>query len=278
MPIKKYKPTSAGRRFASVDTFEDVTSRKPEKSLVRILKKNSGRNAQGKITVRHQGGRVKLFYRLVDFKQDKFDVQGVVKTIEHDPNRNARIALIAYRDGEKRYIIAPANLKVGQTIVSSKKNAPIEIGNRLPLEKLPLGTMVYGVELVPGRGAKLARSAGSMIQFMSMEGEFAQLKLPSGEVRSVPRSSMASIGQVSNADFMHIRLGKAGRKRYLGIRPSVTGKAMNPVDHPHGGGEGHNPIGLRFAKTKWGKKAMGVKTRLPKNKSNRLIVSRRKGK
>lgn len=278
MPIKKYKPTSAGRRFASVDTFEDVTSRKPEKSLVRILKKNSGRNAQGKITVRHQGGRVKLFYRLVDFKQDKFDVQGVVKTIEHDPNRNARIALIAYRDGEKRYIIAPANLKVGQSIVSSKKNAPIEIGNRLPLEKLPLGTMVYGVELVPGRGAKLARSAGSMIQFMSMEGEFAQLKLPSGEVRSVPRSSMASIGQVSNADFMHIRLGKAGRKRYLGIRPSVTGKAMNPVDHPHGGGEGHNPIGLRFAKTKWGKKAMGVKTRLPKNKSNRLIVSRRKGK
>jgi len=278
MPIKKYKPTSAGRRFASVDTFEDVTSRKPEKSLLRILKKNSGRNSQGKITVRHQGGRVKLFYRLVDFKQDKFDVQGVVKTIEHDPNRNARIALIAYRDGEKRYIIAPANLKVGQSIVSSKKNAPIEIGNRLPLEKLPLGTMVYGVELVPGRGAKLARSAGSMIQFMSMEGEFAQLKLPSGEVRSVPRSSMASVGQVSNADFMHIRLGKAGRKRYLGIRPSVTGKAMNPVDHPHGGGEGHNPIGLRFAKTKWGKKAMGVKTRLPKNKSNRLIVSRRKGK
>nr|HPL93383.1 50S ribosomal protein L2 [bacterium] len=231
-----------------------------------------------KITVRHQGGRVKLFYRLVDFKQDKFDVPGVVKTIEHDPNRNARIALIAYRDGEKRYIVAPANLKVGQSIISSKKNAPIELGNRLPLEKLPLGTMVYGVELVPGRGAKLARSAGSMIQFMSMEGEFAQLKLPSGEVRSVPRSSMASIGQVGNLDYMHIRLGKAGRKRYLGIRPSVTGKAMNPVDHPHGGGEGHNPIGLRFAKTKWGKKAMGVKTRLPKNKSNRLIVSRRKGK
>lgn len=278
MPIKKYKPTSAGRRFASVDTFEDVTSHKPEKSLVRILKKNSGRNAQGKITVRHQGGRVKLFYRLIDFKQDKFDIPGVVKTIEYDPNRNARIALVSYRDGEKRYVVAPVNLKVGQTIISSKKNAPIEVGNRLPLEKLPLGTMVYGVELVPGRGAKIARSAGTMVQFMAMEGETAQLKLPSGEIRLVPRSSMASIGQVSNLDYMHIRLGKAGRKRYLGIRPTVTGKAMNPVDHPHGGGEGHNPIGLRFAKTKWGKKAMGVKTRLPKNKSNRMIVSRRKGK
>jgi large subunit ribosomal protein L2 len=278
MPIKKYKPTTPGRRGASVDTFEDVTSVKPEKSLVRILKKNSGRNAQGKITVRHQGGRVKQFYRLVDFKQDKYDIQGVVKTIEYDPNRNARIALIAYRDGEKRYIIAPATMKVDQVILSSKKNAPIEIGNRLPLEKLPMGTMVYGVELVPGRGAKLARSAGTMIQFMAMEGETAQLKLPSGEVRLVPKTCMASIGQVSNLDFMHIRLGKAGRKRYLGIRPSVTGKAMNPVDHPHGGGEGHNPIGLRFAKTKWGKKAMGVKTRLPKSKSNRQIVSRRKGK
>jgi len=278
MPIKKYKPTSAGRRGASVDTFEDVTSHKPEKSLVRILKKNSGRNAQGKITVRHQGGRAKQFYRLVDFKQDKYDIQGVVKTIEYDPNRNARIALIAYRDGEKRYIIAPMGMVVGQVVISSKKTAPIEIGNRLPLDKLPMGTMVYGVELIPGRGAKLARSAGTMIQFMAMEGNTAQLKLPSGEVRLVPRTSMASIGQVSNLDFMHIRLGKAGRKRYLGIRPSVTGKAMNPVDHPHGGGEGHNPIGLRFAKTKWGKKAMGVKTRLPKNKSNRQIVSRRKGK
>lgn len=278
MPIKKYKPTTPGRRGASVDTFEDVTSVKPEKSLLSILKKNSGRNAQGKITVRHQGGRMKQFYRLVDFKQDKFDIPGVVKTIEYDPNRNARIALVAYRDGEKRYIIAPATLTVGQTVLSSKKSAPIEIGNRLPLEKLPMGTMVYGVELVPGRGAKLARSAGTMVQFMAMEGDTAQLKLPSGEVRLVPRTSMASIGQVSNLDFMHIRLGKAGRKRHLGIRPSVTGKAMNPVDHPHGGGEGHNPIGLRFAKTKWGKKAMGVKTRLPKNKSNRLIVSRRKGK
>jgi large subunit ribosomal protein L2 len=278
MSIKKYKPTTAGRRFASVDACDDVTSRKPEKRLVTVLKKKSGRNAQGKITVRHQGGGVKKFYREVDFKQDKYEIPAVVKTIEYDPNRNSRIALLAYRDGEKRYIIAPVGMKVGQTVLSSKKNAPIEIGNRLPLEKLPMGTMVYGVELIPGRGAKLARSAGAMVQFMAMEGNTAQLKLPSGEVRLVPKTSMASIGQVGNLDYMHIRLGKAGRKRHMGIRPSVTGKAMNPVDHPHGGGEGHNPIGLRAPKTKWGKKAMGVKTRLPKSKSNKLIVQRRRGK
>ncbi|HOX96975.1 MAG TPA: 50S ribosomal protein L2 [bacterium] len=278
MSIKKYKPTTAGRRFASVDACDDVTSRKPEKSLVSALKKKSGRNAQGKITVRHQGGGVKKFYREVDFKQDKYDIPAVVKTIEYDPNRNSRIALLAYRDGEKRYIIAPVGMKVGQTVLSSKKNAPIEIGNRLPLEKLPMGTMVYGVELIPGRGAKIARSAGAMVQFMAMEGNTAQLKLPSGEMRLVPKTSMASIGQVGNLDYMHIRLGKAGRKRHMGIRPSVTGKAMNPVDHPHGGGEGHNPIGLRAPKTKWGKKAMGVKTRLPKSKSNQMIVKRRRGK
>lgn len=276
MAIKKYKPTSAGRRISSVDAFDDITTSKPEKSLIQILKKNAGRNAQGKITVRHRGGGHKRYYRLIDFKQDKYDIPGIVSTIEYDPNRNARIALITYKDGEKRYIIAPAKLTVGMEVMSSKKSAPIEVGNRLPLEKMPMGMMIYGVELKPGHGAQLARSAGAMVQLMAVEGKYAQLKLPSGEVRLVPKGAMASLGQVSNADYMHIRWGKAGRKRHLGIRPTVRGSVMNPVDHPHGGGEGRQSIGLKAPKTPWGKKALGVKTRTKKNKSNKMIIRRRK--
>ena len=276
MAIKKYKPTSAGRRISSVDAFEDITTSKPEKSLLKIIKKQGGRNSQGKITVRHKGGGAKRFYRLVDFKQDKYDIPGTVSTIEYDPNRNARIALITYKDGEKRYIVAPAKLTVGMTILSSKKDVPIEVGNRLPLDKMPMGMMIYNVELRPGYGAKLARSAGAMIQLMAVEGKYAQLKLPSGEVRLVPKKCAASIGQVSNADYMHIRWGKAGRKRHLGIRPTVRGSVMNPVDHPHGGGEGRQSIGLKAPKTPWGKKALGVKTRSKKKKSNSLIIRRRK--
>lgn len=276
MAIKKYKPTSAGRRISSVDAFEDITTSKPEKSLLKIIKKQGGRNSQGKITVRHKGGGAKRFYRLVDFKQDKYDIPGTVSTIEYDPNRNARIALITYKDGEKRYIVAPAKLTVGMTILSSKKEVPIEVGNRLPLDKMPMGMMIYNVELRPGYGAKLARSAGAMIQLMAVEGKYAQLKLPSGEVRLVPKKCAASIGQVSNADYMHIRWGKAGRKRHLGIRPTVRGSVMNPVDHPHGGGEGRQSIGLKAPKTPWGKKALGVKTRSKKKKSNSLIIRRRK--
>jgi len=276
MAIKKYKPTTAGRRISSVDAFDDITTAKPEKSLLKIIKKQGGRNSQGKITVRHKGGGHKRFYRLVDFKQDKYDIPGIVSTIEYDPNRNARIALITYKDGEKRYIVAPAKLTVGMTIMSSKKEAPIEVGNRLPLDQMPMGIMIYNVELRPGYGAKLARSAGAMIQLMAVEGKYAQLKLPSGEVRLVPKKCAASIGQVSNADYMHIRWGKAGRKRHLGIRPTVRGSVMNPVDHPHGGGEGRQSIGLKAPKTPWGKKALGVKTRSKKKKSNNLIIRRRK--
>ena len=276
MAIKKYKPTTAGRRISSVDAFDDITTAKPEKSLLKIIKKQGGRNSQGKITVRHKGGGHKRFYRLVDFKQDKYDIPGIVSTIEYDPNRNARIALIIYKDGEKRYIVAPAKLTVGMTIMSSKKEAPIEVGNRLPLDKMSMGIMIYNVELRPGYGAKLARSAGAMIQLMAVEGKYAQLKLPSGEVRLVPKKCAASIGQVSNADYMHIRWGKAGRKRHLGIRPTVRGSVMNPVDHPHGGGEGRQSIGLKAPKTPWGKKALGVKTRSKKKKSNSLIIRRRK--
>ena len=278
MAIKKYKPTSAGRRISSVDAFEDITATKPQKSLIQILKKHAGRNAQGKITVRHRGGGHKRFYRLVDFKQDKYDIPGTVSTIEYDPNRNARIALIVYKDGEKRYIIAPAKLTVGMEIMSSMKAAPIEVGNRLPLEKIPMGMMIFGVELKPGHGAQLARSAGVMVQLMAVEGKYAQLKLPSGEVRLVPKGCMASLGQVSNADYMHIRWGKAGRKRHLGIRPTVRGSVMNPVDHPHGGGEGRQSIGLKAPKTPWGKKALGVRTRSKKKKSTKMIIRRRKSR
>lgn len=225
--------------------------------------------------MRHRGGGEKKYYRLVDFKRDKFDIPAKVEAIEYDPNRSSRIALIVYRDGERRYIIAPQDLKVGDEIVSSKGRVEIKIGNRMSLENIPVGFMVYNIELVPGQGGKIVRSAGARATTMAIEGKYAQLKLPSGEVRLLPRKCMATIGEVSNPDHRHIKLGKAGRSRHLGIRPSVRGKAMNPVDHPHGGGEGHNPIGLKRPKTPWGKPALGVKTRKKKKWSNKFIIKRR---
>jgi large subunit ribosomal protein L2 len=275
MPIKIYKPTSPGRRNSSVDAFEDITKTRPEKSLIVIRKSHGGRNAQGKITVRHRGGGVKKYYRLIDFKQDKFDSPAKVLAIEYDPNRGARIALVGYSDGEKRYIIAPVDLKVGEEILSSMSKAEIKVGNRMPLEHIPVGRMVYNIELTPGKGGEIVRSAGVGAEIVAIEGDYVTIKLPSGEIRKVPKSCLASIGQVSNPDYMHIRWGKAGRVRHLGFRPSVRGKAMNPVDHPHGGGEGNQPIGLKHPKTPWGKPALGVKTR--KNKASaKLIIQRRK--
>jgi len=275
MGIKIYKPNTSGRRNASVDDFKDITKKEPEKLLIRIKKRTGGRNSQGRISVRHRGGGEKKYYRLVDFKRDKFDIPAKVEAIEYDPNRSSRIALIVYRDGERRYIIAPQDLKVGDEIVSSKGRVEIKIGNRMSLENIPVGFMVYNIELVPGQGGKIVRSAGARATTMAIEGKYAQLKLPSGEVRLLPRKCMATIGEVSNPDHRHIKLGKAGRSRHLGIRPSVRGKAMNPVDHPHGGGEGHNPIGLKRPKTPWGKPALGVKTRKKKKWSNKFIIKRR---
>ncbi|HUT22378.1 MAG TPA: 50S ribosomal protein L2 [Candidatus Bipolaricaulota bacterium] len=276
MGIKKVKPTTPGRRQFTLDDFADVTTGKSEKSLLTITKKKAGRGMYGRITVRHRGGGHKRFYRQIDFKRDKFDIEGDVREIEYDPNRNARIALIVYPDGEKRYIIAPTELKTGVKIISSKKIAEIKSGNAMPLEKIPAGLFVYNIELVPGHGGALVRAAGESAKLMAIEGKYAQLRLPSGEVRLVPKECMATIGQVSNPDIMHIKIGKAGRKRHMGIKPTVRGKAMNPVDHPHGGGEGHNPIGLKHPKTPWGKPALGVKTRKKKNISDRLILRRRK--
>ncbi len=275
MGIKVYKPISNGRRNMSVDDFSDITSTKPVKSLTMIKKKSGGRNNTGKITVRHIGGGNKRFIRLIDFLRDKFDVPGTVKTIEYDPNRNARIALIQYKDGDKRYIIAPADLHVGDAVMSSQNKVEIKPGNSTRLENLPAGIMIYNIELVPGRGGQMVRSAGAQAKLMVIDGDYAQVKLPSSEVRMIPRICMATIGQVSNAEIMHVKVGQAGRKRHMGIRPTVRGKAMNPVDHPHGGGEGANPIGLKAPKTPWGKLALGVKTRRKKH-SDKLIMQRRK--
>lgn len=276
MAIKKYKPTSPGRRISSVDAFEDITQKKPYKPLLTIKKKTGGRNMYGKITCRHIGGGAKKFLRKIDFKQNKFDIPAKVETIEYDPNRNARIALICYKDGERRYVIAPVGLKVGDIIISSMTTLIAKIGNRFPLDMIPEGMFVYNIELTPGKGAEMVRSAGTMAQIMSIDGDYAQIKLPSSEIRLVPRKCMATIGQVSNPDYMHIRWGKAGRTRHLGIRPTVRGKVMNPCDHPHGGGEGRNSIGMKAPKTPWGKKALGVKTRNTKKFSSKLIITRRK--
>lgn len=275
MPIKVYKPTSPGRRKASVSIFDDITSTKPLKGLIAIKKEKAGRNFSGSITIQHRGGGVKRYYRIIDFKQDKFDVPSRVASIEYDPNRNARIALLHYKDGEKRYIIAPNDLKVGDTVLSSKKNIEVKTGNRMPLELLPLGILIYNVELIPGKGAELARSAGASVKLMAVEGNYANLKLPSGEIRKVDKHCLASMGQVSNPDARLVRLGKAGRMRYFGFRPTVRGKAKNPVDHPHGGGEGHNPIGLKHPKTPWGKPALGVPTRKKYKYSDKFIIQRR---
>lgn len=276
MPIKQYRPVTKGRRLSSVQDFSDITRGKPEKSLILSRKNQAGRSG-GKITVRHQGAGNKTHIRDVDFIRSRYDIPAKVATIEYDPNRGARIGMIIYRDGVKSYILLPHTLKVGDTVMSSKNEAEISVGNRLPLDKIPVGTMVHAVELVPGKGAELARGAGTGIEFMAVEGSEATLRLPSGEVRRVPKSCMATIGTVSNPDWHLVRWGKAGRMRYRGIRPTVRGKVMNPVDHPHGGGEGKHPIGMKYAKTKWGKHALGVKTRRKNRGSDRHILTRRRG-
>ena len=275
MALKLYRPTTPGRRHASVVNTSHL-SRPHVKSLREILPNRAGRNAQGKITVRHRGGRSARFFRMVDFLMNRFDLPAEVMALEYDPNRSAHIALIKYPDGEFRYILAPHGLHVGDRVVSSHTKAEIRVGNRLPLEKIPLGVGVYNVELQPGQGGKIVRSAGAMTTLMAVEGDYAQLKLPSGEIRVVSKACMASIGQVSNVEHSFVRLGKAGRRRLAGFRPTVRGKAMNPVDHPHGGGEGHNPIGMKHPKTPWGKPALGVKTRKDGKQSDKFILSRRK--
>jgi len=276
MPIKKYKPTTPGRRKSSVDTFSDITKTKPEKSLLVVKKRTGGRNQQGRITVRHRGGGAKRQYRLVDFKRDKYDIPAKIAAIEYDPNRGARLALLHYADGEKRYMIASHLLNVDDKVMSSQQKLEAQTGNRMPLAHIPAGLFVHEIELVPGKGSQLVRGAGSQAQLMGVEGDMAQLKMPSGEIRLISKNCSATIGQVSNPDKRRVRLGKAGRKRHLGIRPTVRGKVMNPVDHPHGGGEGRNPIGLKHPKTPWGKPALGVKTRKPKKSSNKFIVRNRK--
>ncbi len=276
MAIKRYNPTTGGRRISSVDTFDDLTTRAPQKSLLISKKRGSGRNNTGKITVRHRGGGVKRHIRVIDFARDKFGVPCTVKTIEYDPTRNARIALMQYADGEKRYIIAPLDVKVGDQLLSSRTEAiKVRSGNALALEHIPLGSHVHNIEITPGKGGQLVRGAGDAAQLMAVEGDYATLKLPSGEIRKVLKVCMATVGMVGNPDFMNIRWGKAGRMRWKGRRPVVRGKAMNPVDHPHGGGEGHNPIGMPYPKTKWGKHALGVKTRERKKWTNKLIIQRR---
>lgn len=276
MPVKVYKPTSPGRRGMSVSTFEEITRTKPEKSLLAPLKQKAGRNNQGRITVRHRGGGHKQRYRIIDFKRDKYDVPATVSSIEYDPNRTARIALLTYVDGEKRYILAPLGLKVGDKVMSGPK-AEIRVGNALPIYRIPLGTQLHNIELQPGKGGQLVRSAGVSAQLLAKEGDYAQVRLPSGEVRLISQNCLATIGQIGNIDHSNIVLGKAGRKRWLGIRPTVRGSAMDPNSHPHGGGEGRSPIGMAGPKTPWGKPALGAKTR--KNKrTEQYIVRRRRSK
>ena len=277
MAIKVYKPTTNGRRNMSVTDYSELTKTAPEKSLLEPLKKHSGRNSYGRITVRHKGGGNRRKYRIIDFKRQKTGVEATVKTLEYDPNRSAFIALIEYTDGEKAYIIAPQGLKVGDKVVSGAE-ADINVGNALPLANIPTGTFIHNVELYPGRGAQLARSAGIMAQLMAKENGMALLSLPSGELRNVPASCMATIGTVGNADHINVKIGKAGRKRHMGIRPTVRGSVMNPNDHPHGGGEGKSPVGRPGPVTPWGKPALGYKTRKHKKSSDKLIVKRRNGK
>ena len=274
MAIKGFKPVTPGRRHMTISTFEEITKTSPEKSLLVSLPKNAGRNSRGMITMRHRGGGAKKKYRIIDFKRDKDGIEGVVNAIEYDPNRSANIALIFYRDGEKRYILHPDGLKVGDVIVSGE-GADIKVGNALKLKDIPVGTVVHNVELKPGKGGQLARSAGISAQLMGKEGKYAILRLPSGEMRMVLLECKATIGEVGNSIHELITIGKAGRSRYLGRRPHVRGSAMNPVDHPHGGGEGRAPVGRPSPMTPWGKKSRGVKTRKKNNKSNELIIRRR---
>ncbi len=275
MGIKVYKPTSAGRRGMTVSTFEEITSSTPEKSLLRPLKRKAGRNNQGRLTVRHRGGGHKRRYRIIDFKRDKIGIPARVASIEYDPNRSARIALLHYEDGEKRYIIAPLGLQVGDKI-GSGPTAEIHPGNALPLLSIPLGTLIHNIELQPGRGGQMVRSAGGYAQLMAKEGKYAQLRLPSGEARRVLLACMATIGQVGNTDHQNVTLGKAGRKRWLGRRPETRGSAMDPSSHPHGGGEGRSGIGMPGPKTPWGKPALGYRTR--HNKRTDQYIVRRRGK
>lgn len=277
MAIKKFKPTSPARRFMTVSTFDEITKTEPERSLLEPLKKNAGRNSYGRITVRHRGGGNKQKYRVIDFKRNKFDMPATVIGIEYDPNRSANIALVQYEDGEKRYILAPLGLTDGDTVISSEK-ADIKPGNTLPISAIPVGTLIHNIELSAGKGGQLVRAAGNSAQLMAKEGKYAQVRLPSGEVRMVRINCLATIGQVGNVDHENISIGKAGRKRHMGFRPTVRGVVMNPNDHPHGGGEGKSPIGMPSPVTPWGKPALGYKTRKKNKKSNKFIVKRRNQK
>lgn len=274
MAIRKINPTTPGQRFMTVSAFEEITRTTPEKSLCTDLRGKGGRNNSGKITVRHQGGGARRKYRIIDFKRNKDGIPAKVFSIEYDPNRSANIALLHYADGEKRYIIAPFGLHVGDSVISGE-GADIKVGNALEIANIPVGTMIHCIELKPGKGAQLVRSAGNAAQLMAKEGKYAQVRLPSGEVRLIPMNSKATIGQVGNGDYQNIMIGKAGRKRHMGIRPTVRGSVMNPCDHPHGGGEGKSPIGRPGPVTPWGKPALGYKTRKTKNRSDKFIVRRR---
>ena len=276
MALKKFNPTSPARRFMTVSSFEEITASKPEKSLVKALKKHAGRNSYGRITVRHRGGGAKKKYRIIDFKRRKDGIPAVVQTIEYDPNRSANIALIQYQDGEKAYILAPNGLKVGMELLSGE-GADIKPGNAMEIKQIPVGTMIHNVELAPGKGGQLVRAAGNAAQLMAKEGDYAQVRLPSGEVRKIRMNCRATIGQVGNLEHENISIGKAGRKRHMGWRPTVRGVVMNPNDHPHGGGEGKSPIGRPSPVTPWGKPALGYKTR-KKKQSDKYIISRRKSK
>ncbi|HJA69412.1 MAG TPA: 50S ribosomal protein L2 [Firmicutes bacterium] len=276
MAIKKYKPTSPARRFMSVSAFEEITAKSPEKSLLGKVKKNGGRNNAGRLTVRHQGGGNTRKYRIIDFKRAKDGIPARVASIEYDPNRSANIALLVYKDGEKRYILAPYGLNVNDTIYSGA-DVDIKVGNALPISSIPVGTLIHNIELTPGKGGQLVRSAGNAAQLMAKEGAYAQVRLPSGEVRMISMNCRATIGQVGNLDYENISIGKAGRKRHMGVRPTVRGVVMNPCDHPHGGGEGKSPIGRPGPVTPWGKPTLGYKTRAKKNKSDKYIIKRRNG-
>lgn len=276
MAIKTYKPTSPGRRGMTGSMFEEITTTEPERSLLAPLRKKAGRNARGVVTVRHRGGGSKQQYRLIDFKRDKVGIPARVDSVQYDPNRSARIALLVYADGEKRYIIAPLEVKVGDQLMSGP-SADIRPGNALPIERIPLGTLIHNIELQPGRGGQLVRSAGASAQLLAKEGRYAQVRMPSGEVRRILVSCMATIGQVGNVDYGNIKLGKAGRTRWMGRRPMVRGSAMTPRDHPHGGGEGKCPVGMSSPKSPWGKPTLGAKTRRSKQ-TDRMIVRRRQKK
>src|SRR3989344_4711054 len=276
MAIKIYKPTSPGRRLHSVTDYSVLTKHtKPMKANIVSMSKTAGRNNQGKITIRHQGGGHKQKVRMIDFDRQKMNIPAKVETLEYDPVRSAFISRLAYKDGEKRYILAPDGLKAGDILITSER-AEIKPGNRMMIKHVPVGSFVHYIEILGSRGGQLARSAGTYAIVQTQEPEYSTLKLPSGEIRKIPGKSFATIGQVSNTDWMYVRIGKAGRNRHMGIRPSVRGKAMNPIDHPHGGGEGHNPIGLKYPKTPWGKHALGVKTRNKKKASSKFIMQRRK--